>query len=100
MLFGKAEVQLASGMRSPYDQLWTLPMRTLDPHLARLRSVLEGPRAPTWLVVWGGVDRWGIDAHDLTRLVIATHYHQVGTVCGHQVYLRDGLHRSLANQRC
>ena len=77
-------------MRSPYDQLWSLPMRTLDPHLARLRAVLRGPAAPTWVVAWGDLDSWNIDAHDRTRLELATHYRRVAQVCGHAVYLHDG----------
>ena len=96
VLFGNADVQQASGLRSPYDQLWSLPMRTLDPHLARLRAVLRGPAAPTWVVAWGDLDSWNIDAHDRTRLELATHYHRVAQVCGHAVYLHDGLRRPLA----
>ena len=68
MLFGNADVQQASGLPSPYEQLWTLPMRTLDPHLAQLRAVLRGPAAPTWVVAWGDLDPWNIDAHGRTRL--------------------------------
>ncbi len=84
VLFGNADVQEASGMWSPYVHLWTLPMRTLDPHLAQLRSVLSGPRAPTWVVAWGGLDPWHIDAHDRTRLTLALHYRRVAEVCGHR----------------
>jgi hypothetical protein len=96
VLFGNADVQRTSGMRSPYDQLWTLPMRTLDPHLARLRAVLRGPHAPTWVVAWGDLDPWNIDAHDRTRLTLVTHYRRVATVCGHVIYLHDGVRRTLA----
>ncbi|MEP7090268.1 MAG: hypothetical protein ABI776_09190 [Nocardioidaceae bacterium] len=46
VLYGNASVQEASGMPSPYAQLWTLPMRTLDPPLVELRALLRGPRAP------------------------------------------------------
>ncbi len=95
MLFGNADVQQASGMRSPYDHLWTLPMRTLDPRLAGLRAVLRGPVAPTWVVAWSGLDPWNIDSHDLTRLTLATHYRRVADVCGHGIYLHDGVRRAL-----
>jgi hypothetical protein len=44
-------------------------MRTLDPHLSQLRSVLRGPVAPTWIVVWRSLDPWRIDAQDRTRLL-------------------------------
>jgi 4-amino-4-deoxy-L-arabinose transferase-like glycosyltransferase len=95
VLFGNAEIQQTSGMGSPYDQLWTLPMRTLDPHLSRLRAVLRSPHAPTWVVAWGNLDPWNIDAHDRTRLALATHYRRVASVCGHQIYLHDGVRRPL-----
>lgn len=97
MLYGNADAQQASGMTSPYPQLWTLPMRTLDPHLATLRAVLSGRQAPTWVVVWHNLDPWRIDAHGRTRRVLETHYHPVARVCGHQVYLRDGVNRSMAS---
>jgi 4-amino-4-deoxy-L-arabinose transferase-like glycosyltransferase len=100
VLFGHADAQRASGMRSPYQYLWTLPMRTFDPRLAQLRAVLRGPRAPTWVVAWGSLDPWNIDAHDLTRLTLATRYRRVADVCGHQVYLHDGVHRTLARPHC
>ncbi len=61
-------------MRSPYVHLWTLPMRTLDP--------------------------WHIDAHDRTRLTLALHYRRVAEVCGHQVYLHDGVRRTPAPPGC
>ena len=82
VLFGKADVQQATGLRSPYEHLWTLPMRTLDPHLANLQAVLRGPAAPTWVVAWGDLDPWNIDAHGRTRLALATHYRPVARVCG------------------
>ncbi len=100
ILFGNADAQEASGMASPYEHLWTLPMRTLDPHLGRLRSVLTGPQAPTWVVDWQGLDPWNIDAHGRTRLTIAAHYHQVADLCGHRVYLHDGVRRTLAPPVC
>jgi 4-amino-4-deoxy-L-arabinose transferase-like glycosyltransferase len=96
VLYGNADVQEASARISPYPYLWTLPMRTLDPHLARLRALLSGPRAPTWVVVWGDLDPWNIDPHDQTRLVIATHYRLVRHPCGHELWLRDGVARGLA----
>jgi hypothetical protein len=96
VLFGNADVQQASEMRSPYGHLWTLPMRTLDPRLAGLRAVLRGPAAPTWVLAWGSLDPWNIDAHDLTRLTLASHYRRVADVCGREVYLHDGVRRTLA----
>ncbi|MGZ4492248.1 MAG: hypothetical protein ACXVEU_16110 [Nocardioidaceae bacterium] len=95
VLYGNEEVLLSSRLRSPYPYLWTLPMRTLDPHLSLLRATLTGPAAPTWVMVWDSVNDWNIDASDQTRLDLATHYHLVQRVCGHQLWLRDGVRRPL-----
>ncbi len=42
---GRADLQLTSGMDSPYPYLWSLPMRTLDPDLEQLRrpGVVSAP---------------------------------------------------------
>ena len=95
VLYGNADVQEATGLPSPYPHMWTLPMRTFDPHLAHLRTLLAGPRAPTWVVAWGDLDPWHIDAHDRMRLTLAQHYHVVGSLCGHVVYLHDHVNRRL-----
>jgi hypothetical protein len=101
VLYGDADIQEASGLPSPYPHLWTLPMRTMDPHLRHLRALLRSPRAPTWVVVWLGLDAWRIDPHDTTRLDLVTHYRMVRRVCGHQVWLHDGQTRVLAPKpRC
>lgn len=100
MLFGNAETQLTSGMVSPYQQLWTLPMRTLDPRLSTLRAVLSGPRAPTWIVLGHSLDPWNIDAHGQTRRTLAEHYRVVARVCGRRVLLHDGVLRSLPPTTC
>jgi hypothetical protein len=96
MLYGIQDAQLASGLRSPYPYLWPLPLRTLDPHEALLRAQLTGARAPTWVVVWSGLDQWRLDPQDRTRLDLATHYDFARRVCGHGVWLRDGVHRGVS----
>jgi len=61
--FGRPDIVAASGLASPYEHLWSLPVRVRDPELSELQSVLEGPDAPRWIVVAGrGVASWGIDA--------------------------------------
>ena len=55
---GRPSVVLTSGLPSPYQHLWSLPMRTLDPDLGELRALLEGPDAPTWVVLWVGLSSW------------------------------------------
>ena len=49
-------------MPSPYDQLWSLPMRTLDPDLRRLTALVDGPDRPTWLVEWVDFEAWTPEA--------------------------------------
>ena len=51
---GRADLQRASGLRSPYPYLWSLPMRTRDPGYDDLRDLLAGPDAPD---LAGGVGR-------------------------------------------
>ncbi|TXL62934.1 glycosyltransferase family 39 protein [Aeromicrobium terrae] len=98
--YGQPDVAETAGLSSPYPYLWSLPVKTLDPHLTRLDAVLRGPAAPTWLVVWKNIDSWGLDAAE-TRAILAAAYHPAGRVCGHEVYLRDGLDRpALADPIC
>ena len=67
---GRADLQLESGISSPYAYLWSLPMRTLDPDLAELRALIGGDAAPTWVVEWVGFRHWdGQDGARLERLV-------------------------------
>jgi len=79
-------------MRSPYAYLWSLPSRTLDPDMTRLRGVLAGSAAPTWVVVRGPgtVDR--LAEHGVTA-VIQERYRVIGEVCGRTVYLRRDVAR-------
>ena len=95
-LFGHAEVQLATGLPSPYPYLWSLPMRTLDPKLHRLVRLLGSDHGPTWVIAWSDLNPWGIDRQGTLTRAISQHYRLVGTVCSHRVWLRDGVRRSLA----
>ncbi len=92
-LYGEPEVNLAAGLPSPYQYLWSLPTKTLDPQLSGLDSVLSGPTAPTWLVVAHSISTWGLDtAH--TQALIAGDYHPVAEIGGQTVYLHDGTARA------
>lgn len=72
--FGHAEIVAASGLHSPYEYLWSLPVRVRDPQLHRLRAVLAAPSAPRWVVVDGGsLDTWGVDA-DNAQQYLLRHY--------------------------
>lgn len=85
---GRADIQWASGLGSPYEHLWSLPMRTLDPDLSELDALLAGPDAPTWLVAAVSLDAWGgLGARHL-RETINQRYAVVGTYCGMTVWRR------------
>ena len=90
--WGHANVTFASGLPSPYAQLWSLPVKTLDPTLTGLDAMLTGPTPPTWFVVWNHVHSWGLDTAR-TSSILAQDYRRVGTVCGRTIYLRAGVDR-------
>lgn len=90
--YGHAEVNQASGLSSPYPYLWSLPIKTLDPGLQHLDTVLRSPRAPTWVVVWNHVSSWGLTSTETSHL-IASNYRPVAQLHGTTIYLRDGIVR-------
>ena len=78
---GRADIQWASGARSPYPYLWSLPMRTLDPELADLRSVLTGSDPPTWFVEATHINAWSeLGTRPIERSLIYK-YEFVRTAC-------------------
>lgn len=91
-LYGHADVVEASGLSSPYEHLWSLPVKTLDPHLTELDAVLSGPEAPTWLLTGRSVRSWGLTTAS-TASIIRRDYREVDTICGRTVYLRDAIDR-------
>jgi hypothetical protein len=95
--FTHANVIEASGLTPAYPYAWSLPARTLDPDLSLLTATLRGPAAPTWVVQWDAPHAWGLDPTD--RFVQALHadYRRVAVVCGHSVWLHDGITRHLAS---
>jgi 4-amino-4-deoxy-L-arabinose transferase-like glycosyltransferase len=98
---GRADVQLESGMGSPYAYLWSLPMRTLDPELAELRALVGGDRPPTWIVEWVGFRHW--DEQDGARLeqLVGQRYVRAGTACGDRaIWLLRGVDRATPRPVC
>ena len=94
--FSHSNVITASGLEPGYPYAWSLPVRTLDPHLRLLLRTLEGGAAPTWVVRWDAPDSWGLDPHDAVHQDLLAHYRHVATICGRAVWLHDGLQRRLA----
>lgn len=86
VLYGNPDTVQASGLHSPYPYLWSLPVRTLDPHLALLRRQLSGPAAPTWVVATVPLDSWGLDADGRLARLLAHRYVRVGEPCGEVVW--------------
>lgn len=94
--FTHANVINASRLRPGYPYAWSLPARTLDPHLALLVRSLEGLDAPTWVVRWDGSNSWGLDPGNRVDAALQAHYTPVAEVCGHAVWLHQGIHRQPA----
>ena len=97
--YGQPNVLLAAGMDSPYENLWSLPIRVRDPELGELVDVLRGPDAPAWVVEWSDFDTWAVDASAL-KVVVDDRYRPVATSCGHVVWLRDDLDRAPVSEEC
>lgn len=79
--FGAANILQATGLTSPYPDLWSLPVRVHDPDLVHLTTVLDAADRPTWVVVAGAsLGTWGIDA-TVADQVLAEHY-ELAAVAG------------------
>ena len=78
---GRADLQWASGLRSTYPYLWSLPMRTLDPGLADLGALLTGPYAPTWVVEAVRLDAWSEFGTEPIERSLLSNYELVQTAC-------------------
>ena len=86
VLYGVPETVRASGLDSPYPYLWSLPVRTLDPDLALLRTTIEGDDAPEWIVQRSGLNAWGLDDRRQLRTLLRSQYVVSGRVCGSRVW--------------
>jgi 4-amino-4-deoxy-L-arabinose transferase-like glycosyltransferase len=98
---GRADLQLDSGLSSPYAYLWSLPMRTLDPDLAELRALVGGDNPPTWIVEWVAFRHW--DGRDGARLeqLVQERYVRAGTACGDRpIWLLRGVDRATPEPDC
>lgn len=78
---GRADIQWASRAQSPYPYLWSLPMRTLDPGLSDLESVLTGDNPPTWFVEATYINTWSeLGTRPIERSLIRK-YEFIRTAC-------------------
>lgn len=86
--YGQAQLVAGSGLTSPYENLWSLPVRVRDPALTRLRSVLSGQTAPRWMVLSSDtLSSWGLDA-DQTQQFFQRHYVEQVTYGGWHIWQR------------
>ena len=97
VLFGHGQAQLATGLQSPYEHLWSLPIRTLDPHLAELNGLLaQDATRPTWMLLLNPPNAFDLDKSGDFRASLRHHYVQVATVCrGTRIWLRRDQQRAL-----
>jgi len=97
-VWGHPDVVLTSGLRAPYEHLWSLPVRTLDPDLDDFHAVLTGPEAPTWLVFRPGARDWELPVERIDP-VLARDYREVATICGLTIYVRADVDRPVPRRR-
>ncbi|KRF15520.1 hypothetical protein ASG90_12595 [Nocardioides sp. Soil797] len=95
-LFGRADAQFQTGLRSPYQHLWSLPVRVLDPDLKELTALLESEQAPTWIVQVFSFHEWGLDPEGRIDPVVARRYDIVYDACGTRIYKLKSAERDLA----
>jgi hypothetical protein len=93
LLYGRADIVLASGLSDPYEQLWSLPTRTLDPDLTALKALLRSPDAPTWVVEWSDAGSFGLDADGSLAALIDRRYVERSAPCEGSVWLRNDADR-------
>ena len=99
-LYGVADMQLYTGLPSPYPYLWSLPQRVRDPQLAQLRALVAGPDAPTWIVQTNGANFLGANKDTLGVLVDAR-YRMVSQSCGSRIWLLSSQERPIPRKfRC
>ena len=85
ILYGNPNMLWIAGLTSPYEQLWSLPVRVRDPDLAELTGVLRGPNAPTWVLAWNDPNTWVLSSVTADEAV-AARYHLYAVVCGVEVF--------------
>ena len=97
---GRADIVMASGLESPYEHLWSLPMRTLDPDLAGLSALLASDKRPTWFVEWVSFSDWDDFGNADFQAVLEENYERHGDGCGHHIWLRKDVERAEPKPDC
>jgi hypothetical protein len=86
--FGHPDYLTATGLTSPYPELWSLPVRVRDPQLRHLTAVLASSDRPDWVVTnaAGTLGGWGIDPSTAQR-VLDAHYRLVADLGSRRIFL-------------
>jgi hypothetical protein len=92
-VYDRADIVLASGLTDPYEHLWSLPTRTLDPELTQLKALLRSAAPPTWVVEWSNADSYGLDADGSLEALIEQRYVERPAPCEGSVWLLKGVSR-------
>jgi hypothetical protein len=85
VLYGNPDLLWNAGLTSPYEELWSLPVRVRDPDLVELTAILRGPDAPTWVIAWDDMEAWGIDPAT-AREVVRQRYRLYAEMDGADIY--------------
>ena len=92
--FGHPDIVAGSGLVSPYEYLWSLPVRVRDPDLHELSGIMTGSQAPRWVVVAGdSLDSWGLNATTAQALLQQHYVERVKYGDWHIWQQRAGAHR-------
>lgn len=84
--FGNPALLQASRMRSPYPDLWSLPVKVRDPQLHHFTNVIGSADQPTWVIVSGPqLGSWGIDA-SRAQPVLDREYRLVRVIGDYHLY--------------
>ena len=87
--FGDPAILRASGLSSPYPQLWSLPVKVRDPHLSQFAKVLRSPQRPTWIVSFHRrLGTWGANT-SAAETALRQHYTRVARVSGFHIFESD-----------
>lgn len=98
---GRADIVFASGMESPYQHLWSLPTRTLDPQLEELEALLASDEAPTWFVVWVPLTTWDGSGHPELVDLLVERYDLVTRGCDDRpIWVRSDVEREVPQPDC
>lgn len=90
VMYARANVLYYAGLPSPFPYHWALMMRTVAGATRQLRTVLDGPGRPSWIVLQDGPDGYGLDPGGQMRRLLARRYRPIGRVCGTGVLLARG----------